>query len=314
MSYISFLDMVGTRAKASISNEEYAKAIRDLHETMKAVATSLDGCKVYGYSDNAYIEVNGLENMILFLRDLRMRLMVKHHFFNAAVDKGELRQRIITIPANKGSSMSFTSPATVNIYMEQSKFTGIGVSLSQDVVDDLEKAQMTSAYCSSIYKGKEANEFYSIYDVSYDPIGVEDLKYMISEYALTTIMNRRAGRYYVTPIISMIRSLDLDVLKTQTAQLVDAIMMKKIGSVLETECVKEYSLLFLYTLLGYVLSVRESKGHYIDSQRIFKSIIDICGVEHRTITNNLSKAPIGVISNYEKKKLVQYMFAMYNEC
>lgn len=313
MSYVSFLDMVGTRSNALISNEEYTRSIKDLHETMKAVATSLDGCKVYGYSDNAYIEVDNLGNMVLFLKNLRKHLMDKHRFFNAAVGKGELKQKIITIPANKGSSMSFTSPATVNIYMEQSKFTGIGVSLSQEVIDDLNKAQMTNSYCCSVYKEKEGDVFYSIYDLSYDPIGIEELNYMLSEYALTTIMSRRAGRYYVTPIVSMIRSLDLDTLKTQTDELIDTIMMKRISAALDTECIKEYSLLFLYALLGYTLSVEKSKGHLINSQRIFKCIIDMCGVEHHTITDNLSKAPIGIISNYEKKKLVQYMFAMYNE-
>lgn len=313
MSYISFLDMVGTRANASISNDEYAAAISDLHKFMGKLAASLDGCLVYGYSDNAYIEVKDLETMISFMKNLRKGLIVKHRFFSAAVGKGELRQKIIKIPKDKGYSMSFISPATVSIYMAQSKFTGIGVSLSQEVVDDLNKAQLTSAYCSSIYKGKDENEFYSIYDISYDPICIGDLEHMISEYALTTIMNRRAGRYYVTPIVSMIRCLNLNELKTKTDKLVDTIMMKKISSALETECVKEYSLLFLYALLGYVLSVGESNGPYIDSRSIFREIIDKCGIEQGTITNNLSKAPIGVISNYEKKKLVQYMFAMYNE-
>lgn len=313
MSYISFLDMVGTRAYASISNSEYSKAIKDLHDTMRDMAAVLNGCKVYGYSDNAYIEVNSLDDMILFLKNLRMILMGKHRFFSAAVGKGVLTQKTIIMPDHKGSSMVFTSPDTVCVYLAQCEFSGIGVNLSPEVVDDLKKANMIDAYCNSVYKGAEAHEFSSIYDISYDPIGVDDLEYVISEYALTTIMSRRAGRYYVTPIVSMIKSLDIDVLRTQTEKLVETIMMKKIGLALDAEYIKEYSLQFLYALLGYVLSLEENREYRINSLSLIKKITDMCGVEHRTITTNLSKAPMGVIADNEKKKLVQHMFAMYSE-
>lgn len=311
MPYITFLDMVGTRSYASISNDEYGNAISEFHKEMANVARRFSKCQIYGYSDNAYIEVDRLEDMIQFMRRLRRNLMKKHFYFNAAVGKGSLCHKKVDMPQDKGFSMSFTSPSTVNVYMAQSKFSGIGIYLTQEVVDDLNSEQMHHEFCSSIYKPKYQDAFCSIYDISYDTVGLDDLNYILSDYALTTIMDREAGRYYITPVISMIRNIDIDAFCGDVSKLTDIVMMHEIKSVLCADHVDEYSWLFLYTLLGRVLSLERNDSVQINTQKVFRDVVDSCKIDHKKIIENLPVAPTGVISNLEKKKLVQHMFAIY---
>lgn len=311
MPYIAFLDMVGTKSYASISNDEYANAINAFHKEMANVAKRFNNCQIYGYSDNAYIEVEKLDDMIQFMRRLRRRLMSKHFYFNAAVGRGSLCHVKVDMPQDKGFSMSFTSPSTVNVYMAQSKFTGIGVYLTQDVVDDLNSEQLHNEFCSSIYKPKYQDAFCSIYDISYDTIGLDELNYILSDYALATILDREAGRYYITPVISMIRNIDIDAFHEDVSKLTSIVMMNEIKSVLCADRIDEYSWLFLYTLIGRILSLDRNDSFQINIQKVFRDIVDSSKIDRKKLIENLPVAPLGVISNLEKKKLVQHMFAIY---
>lgn len=151
MPYIAFLDLTGTRASASISNDEYTDVIKDFHYSLKH-AGSLCECNIYGYSDNAYIEIKELDDMIMFFRVLRKRLMQKHRYFSAAVDSGSLNADRLPIGKNKGFSMMFTAPKVINLYLKQSRFSGIGISLSERVVEELNSDKRDGSFCSSVFQ------------------------------------------------------------------------------------------------------------------------------------------------------------------
>lgn len=311
MPYISFVDMVGTKSYADVSNSDYENAICRFHKELYNSAKRIN-CKIYGYSDNAYIEVTNLNDMIKFMRHLRKMLMKKNLYFNAAIGKGELNQKQVSMP-EEGFSMIFTDPATVSVYMEQNRFSGIGACLSNEVVEELRSAKLFNNFCCSVHKSKSSDDLYTVYDVSYDTVVLEDLEFILSDYALTTIVNRSAGRYYITPVISMLRSLDVDVLRNDFIKITEIVMMHEIKSVLCAGHIDEYSWLFLYTLLGRVISLEGDDSAHLNIPQTIKGIIDSCKINHKMIIENLHIAPLGAITNIEKKKLIQYLFMIYSD-
>ena len=129
MSYIAFLDMLGTRASATVSTSEYKHAIKAFHKAMNHAASFCKSdCKIYGYSDNAYIETETLNDIIVFFRELRQLLLEKHLYFSAAIEPGSLSTDDSFLKTDKqGCSMVFTTTDAVNVYLSQCKFSGIGI-------------------------------------------------------------------------------------------------------------------------------------------------------------------------------------------
>ena len=65
MPYVGFLDMLGTRAKASLSEKDYTNAVDSFNDKLSAYSDTYNA-KVYAYSDNAYVQFNNSDNMIDF--------------------------------------------------------------------------------------------------------------------------------------------------------------------------------------------------------------------------------------------------------
>lgn len=317
MPYIAFIDMIGTRASAMISNEEYTDAINDFTNSLKQIS-SICQCTIYGYSDNAYIQIENLTDLIKFFRLLRDNLINKHRYFTAAVDYGLLNANRVSLDKNKGFSMKFTAPSTVDIYMQQCQFSGIGVSLSKKVVDDLIGQNMQDAFCMSIYRQRPAvnddSNVISIYDLSYEPVILEKLKYIMADYLLTAATNERAGRYYITPIISMIKCLDKNTLINDLDKTISLLSFQAIPKAFQSlNHNREYSLFFMFALIEFTLSLRE-KDKSINAKKICEQIIKGYNVDYSLLVKTLPSIPAAVISNTNKRNFLNILYNMKQEC
>ena len=313
MPYIAFLDMIGTRASALISNDEYTSAINDFSKALTQVGDMCE-CKIYGYSDNAYVEICDLQNMINFFRYLREILMNQHRYFTAAVDSGTLCAERITLKNNKGFSMKFTAPSTVDIYMKQCHFSGIGISLSSNVINDLTRHQMQTEFCQSIFQKYPVadNEMGAIpvHDLSYNNVILEKLGYIISDYLMTAATNVRAGRYYITPTISMIKCLEKSVLLERLDELITLLSFKSVPSAFkDLRHNDKYSLFYFFALIEYVLSLRE-QDKSIDANIICERIIKGFSIEHSKLIETLPMISTSVISNINKKNFLNILYNM----
>lgn len=67
-----------------------------------------------------------------------------------------------------------------------------------------------------------------------------------------------------------------------------------------------------YALLGRVLSLEDDENARINTQEVFKKVIESSTIDRKMIIEKLAEAPMGVISNSEKKKVIQYMYAVYH--
>lgn len=311
MSYIAFIDMVGTRASAMISNEEYTATINDFTNSLKQV-NAICNCKIYGYSDNAYAEFHSLSSMVRFFQIFRENLMNKHRYFTAAVDSGSLQADQISFGSKKGFSMTFTSSAATDIYMKQRQFSGIGISLSKSVINDLQEQKMEDAICQSVFHccTTEPNEpeFRPVVDFSYTPVILEKINYIMADYLMAAATSVRAGRYYLTPIISMIKCLDKSVISKDLKTLVELLsfqsMPKAFGSL---QYNNTYSLYFLLALIDYVLTMRE-KDPTIDAIGICEHIIKQYSNRYFKLVETLPTIPTSVISTTHKRQLLNILY------
>ena len=315
MSYIAFFDMLGTRSAAMIGNNEYTSAIEDFNNALKQVS-ALYPCKVFAYSDNAYVEIDKLEDLIVFFRLLRGLLMDNHRFFTAVVERGSLDCKKISFNQNRGFSMKFTAPATIDIYLKQCDFTGIGISLSQKVIDDIKDKNIRGAVCQSVYQARPKTNIEShpiimpIYDISYENVSYEQIKYIISDYLLASATSGRAGRYYITPIISMIKSLNKDLILNDLKQLVFLISLHEVPNIFkELPNQNIHSLYFILALIDCVFNMHEITDK-LDPLKICQDIITYYNkVTPQTIEIIPSVSP-AIISNNSKKMFLSVLYNM----
>lgn len=313
MSYIAFLDMIGTRASALISSKEYTDAINDFNNSLRQVG-SLCQCTIYGYSDNAYAEIEKLDDLINFFRLLRDTLMNKHRYFSAAVDCGSLKADRVLLGNKNSFSMKFTAPTTVDIYMRQCQFSGIGISLSRSVVDNLQQEGMHTAFCHSVYQQYPFTEndtgIVPIFDLAYSPVIFEKLEYIIADYLMTAATSERAGRYYITPAISMIKCLDKSVILDNLEKLIALLSFQFVPAGFKFLPHNEkYSQYFLFALIEYVLSLREHDKS-IDATEICEKIIQGYRIEHCKLVEILPTISTAVISNPNKRNFLNILYNM----
>lgn len=314
MGYIAFFDMLGTRAAAMIGHSEYSEAISTFTKALKQVSAVYD-CSIYGYSDNAYAEIATLSDTISFFRDFRLRMINTHCYFNTAVDKGTLCPKKISFGRdNKGYSIIFTHSSSSEIYLKQCAFEGIGISLSKRIVEELIAKGKNGEFCCSVFQpyhstGKEL-VLEEVYDLSYDPISLTMLNYVMADYLMTVATNVRASRYYLTPIVSMIKCLDKEIILNELDDLISLLCMKDVPDAFkQLSNTQAYLRIFVYAALEYVLS-QQNTDDTLDTTSICAKIIQGCGVKYPELLQGIAKVPTAVISNRNKKELIAIMYGM----
>lgn len=310
MSYIIFLDMLGARASASIDKNEYKSLINDFNDSLKNLELYLKEnssfYSIYGYSDNAYIEIEELDVMIYGLRFLRKNLMLNHRYFSSAIACGKLDTKLTSFKKH-GNIMTFTGADVIDVYKSQSEFSGIGYRLSNEVIKELERIDGKQFFCTSIYQNDiDKLIFYPTFDISYEKTKKIQLSYIISDYISTTVMNSKAGRYYLTPIISMIKCLDDEAIKTELIDIVHLITLQNIPVAFKNNGYNEkYILFFLFAIFEKILSMNRSVNDILEYSNI---ILDESKFELEELIDELPHVPIQVISDLNKKELLKIIF------
>lgn len=315
MAYIAFFDMVGTRASAAIGNNEYSDAIRVFHNALSTIADSCR-CNIYGYSDNAYIETNDLDEMVKVFQLLRRNMQNNHLYFTAAVDVGTLKAKIKTSKGiGKGNIVSFNGEGVVKVYLQQTLFSGIGVSLSDAIIAELKAKHKEEYICRSIYQIKSARiadgQFMPVYDLAYSCFLLEYLEYLVADYILTAALNEQAGRYYVTPIVSLLRCISKEDIVDNVEDILLLILFRKVPQEIRLgDAHNRYKQIFLFVLLDRLLDFPITSEDDFDSTEYCKKIIASVKKDSANIFNYLNEIPVDVISVGKKRKLISILYNM----
>lgn len=220
MGYIAYLDLLGIKSVASFSNELYYYNIKKFQRWVDKCRSVLKGSdyKIRVFSDCAYIECDNLIRLFLYLQNLRNGLFLDEIFFNAAVTQGTLKCNVVRSKDQKMICSLFESEETVKVYSMQSVFSGVGIYVDPDIIrtinsQESQKYLIKSSF--SVYKERDANnilytDFESYYDIVYETISVDLVKFILLNFIKTVTLDKRAARYYLSAICTCIKQLSFE--------------------------------------------------------------------------------------------------------
>lgn len=209
MQYIAFMDLLGIKSIAVYSPSDYHKKItifqKIIEEQSKIILNNQH--TLIAFSDCAYLQSNDLLNLINFFNRLRQELNERDIFFNAAIQKGDLQINISNQDHERNQFIMFESKETVEVYSRQVKFTGIGINVD-DVKNDKSIEHLIVKSCYNERSEKPEQQF-KIYKEYYDIIYPKEscnIDYIFRKLVETFNLDKRASRYYLSGIITLIRS------------------------------------------------------------------------------------------------------------
>lgn len=317
MGYIAFFDMLGTRAAALTSRDTYSNAIDTFHSAVIEVSKN-KACRIYGYSDNAYMEFKNIDEMFSFFDELRERLIKEHLYFTAAVVKGSLNAN--TKSYEKGDIMQFTSPEAIKAYSLQSSFHGIGVALSDDVVKDVQEAEkrknLNYTYCKSAFVYQDGNgvenvKLQAFYDISYQNPSTYFMRLIVSDYLMASLTSERAGRYYMTPLLSMIQCLEPSEIEKEHKELCEIITLSEYRGLFDFRRIESDRMVLTFFFLGKIMNMTEIE---LDEKKdIFCEIMESARLSNEEMMKQLHVVPLEVLNMKQKKEAAIMLAEIFRE-
>ena len=223
---ISFIDLLGTKATAIADSLRYREMLLSFKEILLGEAarvseaySEITKCRIF--SDCAYLEFPNEKIAIDFYREVRNRLLLSSCIFQASLIHGSLEisdesPKFDDKPSREIRSILFLNEEAISAYTSQAIFKGIGINISEDIALSYPDDVIASCY---VVGGLESNQLESYFDLRYSNEQVSSaddtqclvlLKNMLKAYSITFYGNRRAARYYLAPMKSIIDSLAFD--------------------------------------------------------------------------------------------------------
>lgn len=227
---ISFIDLLGTKAIAIVDPICYRETLQKFKEILFANAKRInDGygkiIKCRMFSDCAYLEFPSEEIAIDFYREVRNRLILSSCFFQASLTRGSLEisdeslRPEDTSSESKGASLQeirsvlFLNEDAITAYTCQAIFKGIGVNVSDDIASSCPDVVVASCYEAGEEDSPKLEAFFDLRYSNEQIFSSNDtqcfvlLNNILEAYSMAFYGNRRAARYYLAPMKSIIDSL-----------------------------------------------------------------------------------------------------------
>lgn len=215
MRFIAYMDLLGVKSIAAYSPNEYYQTIEIYQNIMSEYILNLPNqllTDVYMFSDCAYLESEVLPDLIFLLRKIREELMLRGIFFNAVVTQGALNAKS-KIENNVLNSIRFLSRDTVEVYNKQVSFTGVGISVDQKLINEPNIADYIVKSCYNVFTSDDKDKykvFVEYFNVKYRTDNKITLGFIIKRFIETFCLDSRAARYYLSGIVTIMRSMSLD--------------------------------------------------------------------------------------------------------
>ncbi len=214
--FIAFIDLLGTRERVQRSSAEFYTSLRNFQELVTYFAPLLDdNGTVYFFSDCAYVESEALPPLLGYLGQLRMALFTIGLFMTGAVGRGKLN----AVAPNSSSRIddqksveqtrqivhgSFFGQDVAPVYALQDSLKGIGIRF-----DSSAQRSAKSTWVKSCHYPRFGSRLELIADLRYDAekLDEEILRRFFSEFLKAKTRSKKYGRYYITCLVTIIRSL-----------------------------------------------------------------------------------------------------------
>lgn len=233
---IAFIDVLATKESVNVSNQAFEFLITEFNRELCTNAIRLNEAdKISLFSDCAFMQFRGgINDAIGYLRRIREVLFSKQIYFKCAIAEGDLEgsdfdpfsgiNKAIHIKKVKSIvSYRYFGADSVNVYALHEKFKGIGFFVDSKLVD---RYKATGCFVSSgFYADPTINTYVKFWDIGFNPpllgalyendSGKGDLAYdvqfidsLLKSLLYSKAKKREYARYYISTLISMVRSSD----------------------------------------------------------------------------------------------------------
>ena len=207
MSYIAFLDLLGTKNLSTDDATSYSKSISIFTNCLQR--SLVEGCEAYAFSDCAYLEASTLSQIVSTLYTLRAELLMQQRFFVAAVACGTLNASVVD--KKNLYCQNFSGADISRVYVAQNVLKGIGISIDSTIISKQKRKGhkiprtdcfwIKSFFVADIDKISEITTFFDL-QISQDENDLTAyLDYTLREYRKANIKSKRYGRYYISLLI-----------------------------------------------------------------------------------------------------------------
>lgn len=309
MSYIAYLDLLGTKDLSTHDADAYRDSIDDFSNCLRQCLS--DGCKAYAFSDCAYLESQSLAQIISTLYILRADLLMKQRFMTAAVTSGTLGASVSS-PNDSLYCQNFSGAEISRVYVAQSSLKGIGISIdpalinlrnpTQHTFPQTDRSWIHNFYVADLNKLSELTPFY---DLQISPKEGELSAYLdhtLREYRKANIKSKRYGRYYISLLINILSAASLR--QPISDEPFSSPLLCRIYNVCRhdayfSENAPGFSYIFLY-LLDRLYAENERSDFTKD---FLEKILSLNIVN--PYISNFSKIPTGLMSQYALDQLAE---------
>jgi hypothetical protein len=236
--FICFIDLLGTKEYAEENSEFYVEALSTFQTSLieKSSLFEKDEAEIYFFSDCAYIQASDVQKLIKFLQAVRSNLSPLQYYFKGSITQGVLSpitgfEKNDAIAPNLRPSLTslqqsykktkikihgtiFFGLKIGKAYLLQEKLKGIGIYIDKDIINneslfnDIKDLIVKSIHLPNSSSTKDIESFY---DIKYNEAELDDnnLELIFKNYGRTNRRYKSVSRYYITPLISCINSLNL---------------------------------------------------------------------------------------------------------
>ena len=314
MSYISYFDLLGTRGFCE-NSEVYYRNIKEFYETVQQQSCFLSSGKVGIFSDCAYAQSPSLYNLLLFLVEVRDRLLAQGLFFNAVVKEGDLDINVIEKTDTRPAfGVVFNNSKIADLFITQSQFTGIGIWIDPSLtneIDRLENFKITKCFYleKKVESGRDIIKPIPYNDIAFTLNGYtkeveHTLDIFFHEFYSAYIKSKKFGMYYISSICNFLRSCNRN-FKWDFEKKVfisQPLEFKTIENMLRTNDLSDFRGIEYLALIMLDIVYNAETLNEEEVKDYTKRIVGIECVKKRFI-HNLNEVPKGIFSNNISMKI-----------
>lgn len=214
--WCGYIDMLATRSIAQRNVRDLRDALNNFHSALDDSFEELGPGSCYAFSDGAFFSCPSSDEFSNFYRRIRNELFQQKIFFKCSLIPGEIEVNTRgDNPSRKGRfvSMTFGGDAPV-AYQKESEFKGVGCSVHSSAVGEFVDSYYVTPGSGGISATPTRDVRYTHVELDRPRADAAPWEWRIFDPIIeacqtTTAQSTRVAAYYLTPIVSAIRSLDL---------------------------------------------------------------------------------------------------------
>jgi len=314
--YIAYLEVLGTSDLARYDRRSYYESLAAFQKNLVDKAKVLNG-SVYFFSDTALVESPSAEGILTFIGDVRSALLDRGYYLKGAVSQGILdannhAERVGSTRVN-GSSFGV---AVANVVDLHNTLRGIGIRLDSQAEDLLGAAREKSLVVQTChFPEPDSRHVEPLFDLRYrdDDVDTEEvLLMMLKRFHQTNLRSKRLGRYYLTALVSWIRSTDFTAAigslhsDTEMYPPETPLILRKALLSEELRTFKGGPLI-LFALLDQIYS--DTYKHDVErpNEALARKVTAAVTRRKRTFINEIERVPEFVLDKRSRRRIIDYI-------